>query len=91
MAEQPSHDLHQVGQAVWFDQHLHPVPGHVLQGRCRAAFVFAPDQPLSAGLLLNLGALALFDAVAVLAPPQVPVRLAPPDGLAVDGGRMQSI
>ncbi len=70
-------------------------PGSVFwsgaQGRCRAAFVFAPDQPLAAGLLLNLGALALFDAVAVLAPPQVPVRLMPPDGLAVEGGRVATL
>ena len=58
------------------------------QGHCRAAFVFAPDRPLAAGLVLHLGALALFDAIAVLAPPQVPVHFLPPDGLAVDGGRV---
>lgn len=61
------------------------------QGRCRAAFVFAPDRPLTAGLLLDLGALALFDAIAVLSPPQVPVHLLPPDGLAVDGGRVATL
>lgn len=73
-------------------------PGHVYcdgaHGRCRAAFVFTPDRPLDgANVLLNLGALALFDAVAVLAPPQVPVHVIVPDGimpggLAVDGGRV---
>ncbi len=61
------------------------------QGRCRAAFVFTPDRPLTAGLLLDLGALALFDAIAVLSPPQVPVHLLPPDGLAVDGGRVATL
>jgi BirA family transcriptional regulator, biotin operon repressor / biotin---[acetyl-CoA-carboxylase] ligase len=61
-------------------------------GRCRAAFVFAPDRPLGDGsFMLDLGALALFDAVAVLAPPQVPVHILPPDGLAVDGGRVATI
>lgn len=67
------------------------------QGLCRAAIVFAPDRPLGrAGLLmgpgiLDLGALALFDALAVLAPPQVPMHLLPPDGLAVDGGRVATL
>lgn len=70
-------------------------PGSVFwdgaHGHCRAAFVFAPDRPLAAGLMLDLGALALFDAIAVLAPPQVPVHLVPPDGLAVDGGRVATL
>ena len=70
-------------------------PGSVFwdgaQGHCRAAFVFVPDRPLAAGLVLDLGALALFDAIAVLAPPQVPVHLLPPDGLAVDGGRVATL
>ena len=61
------------------------------QGRCHAVFVFAPDRPLTAGFMLDLGALALFDAVAALAPPQVPVHLLPPDGLAVDGGRVATL
>lgn len=61
------------------------------QGRCRAAFLFAPDRPLAEADLLNLGALALFDAVAVLAPPQVPVHILLPDGLAVDGGRVAAL
>ena len=70
-------------------------PGSVFwdgaQGRCHAAYVFAPDRPLAAGLVLDLGALALFDAIAVLAPPQVPVHLLPPDGLTVDGGRVATL
>ncbi len=70
-------------------------PGSVFwsgaQGRCRAAFVFAPDRPLTAGLVLDLGALALFDAIAVLAPPQVPMHLLPPNGLTVDGGRVATL
>jgi BirA family transcriptional regulator, biotin operon repressor / biotin---[acetyl-CoA-carboxylase] ligase len=70
-------------------------PGSVFwndaQGRCRAVFVFAPDRPLAAGLVLDLGALALFDAIAALAPPQIPVHLLPPDGLAVDGGRVATL
>lgn len=70
-------------------------PGSVFwdgtQGRCRAAFLFAPDRPLGEADLLNLGALALFDAMAVLAPPQVPVHVVPPDGLAVDGGRVAAL
>ena len=61
-------------------------------GRCQAAFVFTPDRPFDGlNLLLNLGALALFDAVAVLAPPQVPVHILAPDGLAVDGGRVATL
>jgi len=70
-------------------------PGSVFwdgaHGHCRAAFVFAPDRPLAASLVLDLGALALFDAIAVLAPPQVPVHLVPPDGLTVDGGRVATL
>jgi hypothetical protein len=70
-------------------------PGSVFvngaQGRCRAAFLFAPDRPLGETELLNLGVLALFDALAVLAPPQVPVHVVPPDGLAVDGGRVATL
>jgi BirA family biotin operon repressor/biotin-[acetyl-CoA-carboxylase] ligase len=54
--------------------------------------VFTPDRPFDgADLLLKLGALALFDAVAVLAPPQVPVHILAPDGLAVDGGRVATL
>lgn len=54
--------------------------------------MFTPDRPFDdANVLLNLGALALFDAVAVLAPPQVPVHIVAPDGLAVDGGRVATL
>lgn len=71
-------------------------PGHVYcdgaHGRCRAAFVFTPDRPFDgANVLLSLGALALFDAVAVLAPPQVPVHIVMPDSLTVDGGRVATL
>jgi len=71
-------------------------PGSVFydgtNGRCQAAFVFTPDRPFDgANLLLNLGTLALYDAVAVLAPPQVPVHILAPDGLAVDGGRVATL
>ncbi len=54
--------------------------------------MFTPDRPFDgANVLLSLGALALFDAVAVLAPPQVPVHILAPDGLAVDGGRVATL
>lgn len=57
-------------------------------GRTRAAFVFAPDRPLHGpGVLLSLGALALYDALAVFAPPNKPLHILPPDGLAVNAGR----
>lgn len=73
-----------------------------LDGVLRLAIVLAPDRPMQdAGPVAGLGALALFDAVATLAPPQVPIHLlardglAPdglaPDGLAVDGGRVATI
>ncbi len=57
---------------------------------CRAAFVLAPDRPLQ-GEVLDLGALALFDALAAVAPPQVPMHVILPDGLAVDGGRVATL
>ena len=71
-------------------------PGSVFwtdaQGWCRAAYVLAPDRPLhGGGEVLDLGALALFDALAALAPPQVPMHLIVPDGLAVDGGRVATL
>jgi len=70
------------GTVFWDDTH----------GQCCAAFVLAPDRPLGDGRsILDLGALALFDAIAVLAPPQVPVHILPPDGLAIDGGRAATI
>lgn len=57
-------------------------------GRTRAAAVFAPDRPLHGpGVLLSLGALALYDALAVFAPPNKPLHILPPDGLAVNAGR----
>jgi len=54
--------------------------------------VLAPDRALDdSGVVLHLGTLALFDAIAVLAPPQTPMHIIPPDGLAVDGGRVATI
>ncbi len=71
-------------------------PGSVFwsseQGWCRTALVLAPDRPLQGiGEILHLGSLALFDALAALAPPQVPMHLIVPDGLAVDGGRVATL
>lgn len=71
-------------------------PGSVrwslVSGTLHAAVVLAPDRPMQdAGPIVALGALALFDALATLAPPQMPIHLLPPDGLAVDGGRVATI
>ena len=71
-------------------------PGSVrwsfMGGMLHAAVVLAPDRPMQdADPILALGALALFDGLATLAPPQVPIHLLPPDGLAVDGGRVATI
>lgn len=66
-------------------------------GVLRFAIVLAPDRPMQdAGLVAALGALALFDALATLAPPQVPMHLLArdglaPDGLAVDGARVAAV
>lgn len=66
-------------------------------GMLRLAIVLAPDRPMQdAGPVAGLGALALFDALATLAPPQVPMHLLArdglvPDGLAVDGARVAAI
>lgn len=66
-------------------------------GVLRLAIVLAPDRPMQdAGPVAGLGALALFDALATLAPPQVPMHLLTrdglvPDGLAVDGARVAAI
>jgi biotin-(acetyl-CoA carboxylase) ligase len=62
------------------------------EGTMHIAVVLAPDRPIQdAGPIVALGALALFDALATLAPPQVPIQLLPPDGLAVDGGRVATV
>lgn len=55
-------------------------------GRCRVALALAPDRAISAGTLTEMGLLALYDALAVLAPSQVPIKV---DGAAlrVDGAR----
>ncbi len=60
-------------------------------GWCRAAFVLAPDRPVDADTVSHLGLLALFDGLAVLAPPQLPIQVWPPDGIAVDGGRVGAV
>ena len=61
-------------------------------GTLHVAVVLAPDRPMQdSGPIVALGALALFDALATLAPPQVPIQLLAPDGLAVDGGRVATV
>ena len=61
-------------------------------GALDIAVVLAPDRPMpDSGPIVALGALALFDALATLAPPQLPIHLLLPDGLAVDGGRVATI
>lgn len=59
-------------------------------GVCRFAVVLAPDRAISEPTLAALGLVALFDALAVLAPPQVPIVVAGRD-LVVDGGRAGSV
>ncbi len=62
------------------------------KGTLRVAVVLAPDRPMpDCGAIVALGALALFDALATLAPPQVPIHLLPPAGLAVDGGQVATV
>ena len=62
------------------------------EGTLHVAVVLAPDRPMQdSSPIVALGALALFDALATLAPPQVPIHLLPPDGLAVDGGRVATV
>lgn len=61
-------------------------------GRCEAAFVFSPDRPLEGpGVVLSLGALALYDTLAVFAPPNRPLHILPPDGLVVNAGRAAAL
>ena len=71
-------------------------PGRVrwsfAEGTLRIAVVLAPDRPMQdSSPIVALGALALFDALATLAPPQVPIHLLSPDSLAVDGGRVATV
>jgi BirA family biotin operon repressor/biotin-[acetyl-CoA-carboxylase] ligase len=55
--------------------------------RIQAAILLAPDRPLAACLvMLKVAALALADALAALAPPQVPIAIVPPDRIELDGG-----
>ena len=60
-------------------------------GRCRAAVVLAPDRAVEAGTLLDLGLLALFDALAVLAPPQMPLVIRRPGDVEVNGGTAATV
>ncbi len=61
-------------------------------GQCRAAVVLSPDRALAGStLVLDLGLLALFDALAGLAPPKTPVWIVPPAGIAIDGGAVASV
>ena len=63
-----------------------------VDGTLRFAVVLAPDRPMpDPGVVSNLGSLALFDAMAALAPPQVPVHLTPPGGLSVDGAQVAAV
>jgi len=54
-------------------------------GRCRAAVLLAPDRAIAPETLRHLGLVALHDALATLAPPQVPIRIVPPGAIFVDG------
>lgn len=60
-------------------------------GHCRAALVFEPDRPLGPTVVGDLGLLALFDALAALAPPQRPITVAPPDRLLLNGGEVATV
>lgn len=60
-------------------------------GRCRAAIVLAPDRAVEADVLHELGLLTLFDALAVLAPPQMPLAICRPNVIAVDGAQAATI
>lgn len=60
------------------------------EGHCRAAIILTPDRPPGADTVRDLGLLALFDALAVLAPPQLPLQLLP-DGVSVDGARVAAL
>jgi len=70
-------------------------PGTVLWddawGRCRAAFLFAPDPPLLPADLGNLGLLALYDALASLAPAQIPLLVVLPDAIVANAGRVATV
>src|SRR4051794_472995 len=59
-------------------------------GRCRAAYVFAPDRTLGTDVLRQVGLLALFDALAALAPAGKPLSVFE-DALLIDGGRAGSV
>lgn len=60
-------------------------------GACAAAIVLAPDRPVSADALRDLVLLALYDAIASVAPPQVPIDVVLPGTLLVDGGQVGAV
>ncbi len=69
--------MHEPGTVLWRE----------IGGRCEAAVVLAPDRDISERTLTAMGLLALYDALAVLAPPQVPIDVVDGRFLAVDGGQ----
>lgn len=56
-------------------------------GAIDAAIVLTPDRPLPPDALHALAMLALHDAVATMAPPQVPLHVTPAGALIVDGAQ----
>ena len=59
--------------------------------RCAAAVVLAPDKPVTAETLRHLALLALYDALATVAPPQTPIDLVPPHTVLLDGARVGEV
>ncbi len=70
-------------------------PGDVLwsdeDGSCAIAVILAPDASITETTLVELGLLGVFDALATLAPPQVPIAVAPGGVLLIDGARAASV
>jgi BirA family transcriptional regulator, biotin operon repressor / biotin---[acetyl-CoA-carboxylase] ligase len=65
------------GTLVWIDR----------RGRLDCAVVLAPERPLDEALpVIQVGLLALVDALGSLGPPEVPITIAPPDRLLVNEG-----
>ena len=63
----------------------------LLDGRGEAAVLLTPDEPVAAETLTALGQLALFDALAVLAPPQRPIEIGRDGWLLLDGGQVAQV
>ena len=49
--------------------------------------MLAPNRPIRQATLRDLGLVALYDALATLAPPQTPIHLAPPATVLIEGAR----